>query len=359
MATHDASSLTHKRVIIVGAGQAGLAMGYALLRRGLEPQKDFVLIDSSQRDARTWKSRWHSLTLFTSARYSSLPGVQFPGDPQRYPRADEVATYLEDYADQLGFRPIWGTRALGVSSTPGSQSLTLHTSDGDFETRNVVAATGAFGLPRLPAFAKGTAVPGLNIHSSEYTHPNQVPPGKVLIVGAGNTGRQLARELSHSHDVTLACGSPVRELPQRFLGLDLFAWLTRSGLLSLPLPARLRSALAPREVAIGNSLEDLRGLGIRTVGRVTGSDGGRFQMNGGSAVVPDSVIWATGFESGFGWLPNDVRGPDTRVHQRRGATTISGLYVIGMPWMRSRGSALIAGVGSDASHIAKLIEDRP
>lgn len=350
--------LAHKRVIVVGAGQAGLAMGYSLMRGGLKPQKDFVLIDSAPRDERSWNRRWHSLTLFTSARYSGLPGIPFPGDPERYPRADEVAAYLADYTDQLGIRPVWSTRALAVAASTGGQSLTLRTSDGDIETRNVVAATGAFGVPKFPQFAGRTRVPGLNLHSSEYTHPNQLPPGHVLIVGSGNTGRQLAAELSHSHEVTLACGSAQPELPQRLLGRDIFAWLKHCGLLGVPLPAFVRARLGRREVVIGTSLSKLRDLGVHTVGRVTAGEEGVFYVEDALPVTPISVIWATGFDSGFAWLPPEVRDHRGVVEQRRGVTSLAGLFALGMPWMRSRASALLTGVGSDASHIAKLIKGR-
>lgn len=357
--THHSQGLTHKRVIIVGAGQAGLAMGYSLLSNGLKPQEDFVLIDSAHSGERTWKNRWHSLALFTTARYSALPGIPFPGEPHRYPRADEVSAYLAGYADQLGIRPIWGTRALSVASSTGSQSLTLRTSDGDFETRNVVAATGPFGVPKFPHFAGRTRVPGHNLHSSEYTHPKQIPPGRVLIIGSGNTGRQLAAELSYSHEVTLACGSPQPELPQRLLGRDVFAWLKHSGLLAAPVPAFVRARLRRREFIVGTPLSKLRDLGVHTVGRATASEEGVFYVENALPVTPTSVIWATGFDSGFAWLPPEIRRDRGVVQQRRGTTSMAGLFVLGMPWMRSRGSALLTGVGADASHIARLIKDRP
>jgi len=357
--TSRSRGMTHKRVIVVGAGQAGLAMGYSLLRNGLRPQEDFVLIDSAHRDERSWRSRWRSLTLFTSARYSALPGIPFPGDPDRYPRADEVDTYLGGYADQLGIRPIWGTRALSVAVSTGSRSLTLRTSDGDFETRNVVAATGPFSTPQFPPFAERTRVPGHNLHSSEYTHPEQVPPGSVLIVGSGNTGRQLAAELCRSHDVTLACGSSQPELPQRLMGRDIFAWLKHSGLLAAPVPAFARADVSNRELVIGTSLKQLHDLGVHTVGRVIGAEEGVFQIEHGPSVSPVSVIWATGFDPGAAWLPSEIRGKRGVVEQRRGTTSIAGLFVLGMPWMRSRGSALLTGVGADASHLARIIKDRP
>ncbi len=349
----------HKRAIIVGAGQAGLAMGYALLRCGLEPQKDFVIIDAAAPDSRSWKSRWESMTLLTPARYCSLPGIPFPGDPARRPRADEVAHYLEDYAAQLGLRPVWGTRAHAAEPMEDNHRLKIRTSDGDFETRNVIAATGAYAIPRAPASLGCRTVAGVNIHSSRYTHPKQIPPGRVLIVGSGNTGRQLARELSRTHEVTLATGTPRTALPRQFLGVDVFEWLTRTGVLALPAPGPARRRLTNREPVIGDTLQELTQLGVEVTGRLSGFTDDTFYVRNGTPVRPDSVIWATGYKPGFEWLPRSVQGSNGEVIQKRGETSIPGLYVLGVPQMRTRRSALISGVGSDALRIARLIRNRP
>lgn len=202
--TSPLEDLRLKRVIVVGAGQAGLAMGHALARTGLKPQADFMIVDASAAGDRAWIRRWHSLRLFTPARHSSLPGIPFPGPRSHYPRTDEVADYLENYAAQLGLLPMWNTRVHGVQVDPHGHRLTLITNVGEVEARNVVAATGPFAEPRFPEFAGRVRVPGRNLHSDDYTHPKQLPDGSVLIVGAGNTGRQIARELSSSHQVTLA-----------------------------------------------------------------------------------------------------------------------------------------------------------
>lgn len=350
--------LKHKRVVIVGAGQAGLAIGQALIRRGMKPQDDFVILDAAAPDSRSWSNRWHSLTLFTPARYSALPGAPFPGDQDRYPRTDEVADYLSSYANEWGLSPRWSTRAHGVARARVGRNLILRTSDGDIETRNVVAATGPFGHPRVPGFAH-THVAGLNIHSAQYTHPKQIPAGRVLVVGAGNTGRQIATELSSSHEVTLASGDPLPELPQKLFGKDIFAWLAASGLLSLPLPSGVRAKASGKEFVIGNSLGQISELGVQVVSRVESGEGGTFFFADGTSMNPTSVIWATGFTPGLDWLPREVRMEDGSVRQQGGSTTMAGLYVLGMPWMRSRGSALLAGVGADASRIARSIADRP
>ena len=138
---------------MVGAGQAGLAMGRALIRTGMKPQVDFVIVDAAVDGERAWNRRWHSLRLFTPAKHSSLPSIPFPGAGSRYPRTDEVAHYLDDYADQLGLVPMWGTRVHGVQLDTHGHGLILITNVGEVATRNVVAATGPFAEPRFPGFA--------------------------------------------------------------------------------------------------------------------------------------------------------------------------------------------------------------
>lgn len=352
-------NLRRKRVIVVGAGQAGLAMGHALARMGLRPQVDFTILDAAVAGERAWNRRWHSLRLFTPARHSSLPGIPFPGPGSRYPRTDEVAVYLDDYANQLGLVPMWGTRVHGVQRNSHGHGLTLITNVGEVATRNVVAATGPFAEPRLPAFASRVRVPGQNLHSDSYTHPKQLPDGSVLVVGAGNTGRQLARELAESHEVTLAVGAPQRELPQRLLGLDIFSWLNATGVLRIPAPSAIGRRLSRREVAIGESLEELRALGVRVVPRLVDAAGSTFDFEDGSALAAQSVLWATGYEPGFDWLPDEVQSPGGGIVQTRGETSVPGLYVLGLPWMHTRGSALLSGVGHDATRIARMIGRRP
>ncbi len=357
--TSPLEDLRRKRVIVVGAGQAGLAMGRALIRTGMKPQLDFVIVDAGIAGERAWNRRWHSLRLFTPAKHSSLPDIPFPGAGSRYPRTDEVALYLDDYADQLCLVPMWGTRVHGVQLDTHGHGLTLITNVGEIATRNVVAATGPFAEPRFPGFAGRVRVPGQNLHSDSYTHPKQLPDGSVLIVGAGNTGRQLARELAASHEVTLAVGAPQRELPQRFLGVDIFSWLKATGVLRIPAPSPIGRRLARREVVIGESVEELRALGVRIVPRLVDAAGSAFDFEDGSTLSAQSVLWATGYQPGFDWLPDQVRNPAGGIVQTRGETSVPGLYVLGLPWMHTRGSSLLSGVGQDATRIARMIGRRP
>jgi putative flavoprotein involved in K+ transport len=350
--------LSNRRVVIVGAGQAGLAMGHSLIQVGLEPQRDFVLIDSGRHDGLAWNRRWDSLQLFTAARDSSLPGLPLAGG-DRYPRGGEIGAYLQRYAARFGLKPRWRVTAHSVSSAPHGHGLRLKTNVGVIETRNVVAATGPFSRPRYPQFAPVVAVPGLNIHSDDYRNPRQVPPGDVLIVGAGNTGMQLAHELSDTHRVVLAAGSPRRTLPAAVAGVGTLRLLRASGALSLPVATWLGRRLSAAEPVIGRTVENLRWRGVRVTGRVAGARGAEFRIDGGEVLEVQSVIWATGYAHGASWLPESLHEANGDIRQRRGVTAVPGLFTVGLPWMHTRGSALLGGVGRDAAHLSRMIARRP
>lgn len=349
------------RAVIVGAGQAGLAVAHALMERGLTPQEDFQIIDAGDPDTLTWKRRWHSLTLFTPAWYSSLRGVRMPGDSDRHPRGDEIADYLDRYRDAMGLVPTWNVRAVSVEPDPHGHGLLLTTDAGEMWVRNVIAASGPFTTPTLPVFAGNLSLPGVVLHSDDYTHPNQIPAGRVLVVGAGNTGIQIARELSASHEVSISTGAPQRQLPQEVMGVDIFRWLKLTGLLTVPVTTSLGRRIAAREVIIGEGTEDLRRRGIRILPRVTVARSSEVEFEDGSLARPDSVIWATGYRSGFEWLPSRVKTRETAsglIH-RNGSTPVKGLHVVGASWLRSRASALIGGVSADADRVARVIADSP
>ena len=360
-APSDALPPAVSRAVIVGAGQAGLAVARALMERGLRPQEDFHIIDAGGPATLAWKRRWHSLTLFTPAWYSSLRGLKLPGDPGRYPRGAEIADYLDRYRDELGLIPSWNVTARSVGPDPHGHGLVLTTNIGQTWTRNVVAATGPFGAAQFPALAAAVRPPGVALHSGEYTHPNQVPRGSVLVVGAGSTGIQLARELSASHDVMISVGTQQRRLPQGVLGVDIFRWLTITGLLTTSATTPLGRKIAARDATVGPGIEDLRQQGVRVLPRAVAGHGGEVEFDDGSRMSPDSVVWATGYRSGFEWLPSMVTTGESAsglVH-RGGSTPLKGLHVVGASWLRSRGSALIGGVSADAERVAQTIADSP
>ena len=220
-------------VVVVGAGQAGLAIGYFLARQG----RRFLILDGADSVGAAWRKRWDSLVLFTPRRYDSLPGLDFPGDPDGYPTRDEVIAYLENYAQRFALPVELGSAVSSLTKESGTFVLGL---DGrTIEADQVVVATGPFQTPRVPPFAGALAPDVFQAHSADYRTPGDIPEGTVLVVGGGNTGYQIATELAETHKVHLSIGSKQTPLPQRVLGRDLFWWLVKTRLLSKTVDSRL------------------------------------------------------------------------------------------------------------------------
>src|SRR2546421_8564944 len=231
-------------VVVIGAGQAGLAIGYFLARAG----RRFLIVDGADSVAAAWRSRWDSLVLFTPRRYDSLPGLAFPGDPDGYPTRDEVIAYLEQYAAAFELPVKLESAVRSLDADGGRFVVTLE--DRQIEADQVVVATGPFQLPRVPALADKLAPDVFQAHSTGYRRPRDVPEGTVLVVGGGNTGFQIAKELSATHKVVLSVGSKQKPLPQRIAGRDLFWWLTKTHLLFTTVESRLGSKLQHRDTLI-------------------------------------------------------------------------------------------------------------
>jgi putative flavoprotein involved in K+ transport len=238
-------------VVVVGAGQAGLALGYFLKRQG----RRFVIVEAGS-IASAWRERWESLTLFTPRRYSGLPGRPFAGDPDGYPTRDDVVAYLEDYAERFEL-PI--EENAPVRSLAGEAARFLLDLGGRTITADqVVVATGPFQAPFVPEVAERLSADVFQTHATGYRKPSDVPEGTVLVVGGGNTGFQIAKELSASHKVVLSVGSRQTPLPQLLLGRDLFWWLTKSRLFNTTIESRLGRRLSTRDTLIGSSPRELR-----------------------------------------------------------------------------------------------------
>lgn len=332
------AGLSHRRVIIVGSGQAGLAVAAALIAKGLQPQQDFVVIDEAAPGLRSWASRWHSMVLLSDARHSALPGLPFPGNQRRRPRVDEMIEYLSDVEVDLGVKTLWGVRATGLERRGSGSVLHLSTTEGEVQTRNVVCATGAATHPRTPTWAKELQVPGVVLHSSEYLYPRQIPTNDVLIVGGGNSGVELARELAPSHAVTLAVRTARRHKPaSRYLRRQLFARGSRP------------------EPVFGDNYEQLRDVGVSIRPAVAKAGRNAVTFIDGTVATPGSVILATGFDPGDDWLPDDAR----TVPPQRTMTGLPGMFVAGIPQYGGGGSDTIAGVFRDATIIARHIIERP
>jgi putative flavoprotein involved in K+ transport len=276
-------------VVVVGAGQAGLAMGYFLKRQG----RHFVIAEAGSIGS-AWRERWESLTLFTPRRYSSLPGLPFPGDPDGYPTRDEVVAYLEEYAERFGL-PVEEHAPVRSLMTEDGRFV-LDVNGRTITADQVVVATGPFQSPYVPEVAERLVPDVFQSHATGYRKPADIPAGTVLVVGGGNTGFQIAKELSATHEVVLAVGSRQTPLPQRLLGRDLFWWLTKSRLFNTTVDSRLGRRLRTRETLIGSSpREHSRRYGVELKPRVVGASKRTVRFEDGSELEVDSVLWATGY----------------------------------------------------------------
>ena len=338
-------------VVVVGGSQAGLAIGYHLAQRGLR----FVILDAGPEIGLAWRSRWDSLRLFTPAQYSSLPGMAFPAPKDTYPGKDEVAAYLQAYASASGLPVRLNARVTSLTKRAGAYLVA--TADEGFTARQVVVATGPFQVPFVPPAAADVGEGVMQIHSADYRNPAQLPDGRVLVVGGGNSGFQIAEELAETRRVDLAVGRRMPSLPQRLLGKDLFWWLTGIGFMKVSTDSRLGRKLAERDVLIGSSTRRLRRSGATLRGRLTRVVGRRARFEDGSEQDVDAIVWATGYRPDLSWIDvPGVKGADGRIVHRRGVTDASGLFFLGLTWQHTRGSALIGFVYDDAAYIAKRVD---
>jgi putative flavoprotein involved in K+ transport len=337
-------------VVVIGGGQAGLAMGHYLRQQ----RRRFIICERSDSIAPAWRERWNSLTLFTPRRYSGLPGLPFPGDPDGYPRRDEVIAYLERYAEALEL-PIELDSEVRRLSREDARFV-LEVDGGTVTAERVVVATGPFQTPFVPKLAGDLDAGVWQVHSTGYRRPNDVPKGTVLVVGGGNTGFQIAKELSATHQVVLAVGSKQKPLPQRIAGRDLFWWLTKTHLIFTTVESRLGSKLQHRDTLIGSSPRELkRRYSVELKPRAVDASGRRVRLEDGSQLEVHAVIWATGYRPDFSWIDLPIFDETSRLRHRRGVTDVNGLYFLGLTWQWTRGSALIGWVKDDAEFIAERI----
>jgi putative flavoprotein involved in K+ transport len=337
-------------VVIVGGGQAGLAIGYHLAQQG----RDFTILEAADAPAAAWRSRWDSLKLFTPARYSGLPGLPFPGEPDRYPTRDDVASYLADYARHFDLPVELSSRVRSIAEAEGRYLVELD--DRTYEAVQVVVATGPFQVPFTPPAAERLDPRVVQMHSSAYRTPEEIPDGPVLVVGGGNTGFQVAEELSATHQVHLSIGSRQTPLPQRLLGRDLFWYLDGTGLIRKTTTSRIGGRMAGRDTLIGSTPRRIRRHGVQLHGRVVRAEGRTVTFSDDAELDPGAVIWATGFRTDHSWIDLPVFDESGGVVHERGVTEAPGLYFLGLSWQHTRGSALIGWVGDDAEFIAGRID---
>jgi len=336
-------------VVVIGGGQAGLAMAWHLAREQLR----FTVLEAGPELGHTWRSRWDSLRLFTPAQHDGLPGMPFPGPPDTYPGKDAAAGYLQAYAAAFGLPVRLNARVTRLSRT--QDGFDVRTENEAFRARQIVVATGPFQVPFVPPVAGRLDGSVTQLHSSAYRSPQALPPGPVLVVGGGNSGFQIARELAATRPVGLSTATKAPVLPQRLAGKDLFWWLTQLRLMRVTTQSRPGRRMSAREFIIGTSRRELQAAGVRFRPAVTGADGHTIRFTDGTSMDATVVIWATGYRPDYSWI--DIPGVTVggQVIHRRGVTEVSGLYFLGLSWQHTRGSALLGFVGDDAAYLAPLI----
>lgn len=355
MASHG--GYEHFETVIIGGGQAGLAVGYHLQMW----ERSFVILDANERVGDSWRNRWDSLRVFTPARYDGLPGWSFPAPGWSYPTKDEVANYLESYAARFRLPVRTGIRIDGLSREDGGYVVT--SGPNSYHADNVVVATGGYLTARIPVFANELDPSIVQFHSSEYRNPSQLREGGVLVVGAGNSGAEIALE-SSAHYPTWLSGRDTGQEPVRAGGLAdrLFTppfWFLLSHVLTVrtPMGRRVRQQLSNRGLPLARvRRKDLNRAGIERVPRVTGVRDGLPTLADGGILAPANVIWCTGFMPDFRWIDLPVFDEIGEPRHDRGVVRSEpGLYFIGLFFLSSGSSSLIGGVGRDARHIARHI----
>lgn len=343
-------------LVIIGGGQAGLSAGYWLAQRDI----DFVILDASARTGDSWRKRWDSLQLFTPAKYSALPGLAFPGEPYQLPNKEAVADYLEWYARVFDL-PIRHSVRVSALRRNG-QRFELDTDGNAFEADNVIVATGPFQTPRIPELAFMLRGDIVQLHSSGYRNPGQLPDGHVLVVGAANSGAQIAMELARSQPTYLA-GRAVGSMPRRILGRDVFDWLYATAMkpgADSWLGRRIRSnILGSTDALIGITERDIRRAGVARTGRIGAVRDGLPALGDGTALDVKGIVWATGFRPDFAWIDLPAFGPDGFPKHERGVVADQpGLFFLGLRFQHQLNSSLIGGVGADAEFIARAVMSR-
>ncbi len=346
--------------VVIGAGQCGLAAAFHLRRRGLP----FVVLDGGERVGDQWRQRWDSLRLFTPGRSSSLPGWRFPAPGGAFPTKDEMGDYLEAYARrfELPVRSAVRVRALRGDG----DDFVVETSAGRFRAEQVIVATGRQRHPKVPDPAADLDPSLPQLHSVDYRNPGQLPAGPVLVVGAGNSGADLALELrSAGHQVWLSGPHP-GEVPFRIEGrwgpllvpVVMFAF-KHVVTIRTPMGRAARRRFAGHSgPLVRNKKRDLVAAGVDLVPRVTGVCDGRPQLEDGRVLAPASVLWCTGFRESFDWI--DIPGLRDRgpLETTRGVSSVPGLYFLGRFFEYALSSEMIQGAGRDAEHVVQALERR-
>jgi putative flavoprotein involved in K+ transport len=357
----SAAGVERFETVVIGGGQAGLAVGYRLAKRG----RPFVILEANERIGDSWRKRWDSLRLFTPARYNGLDGFPFPADGWSFPTKDEMADYLEAYAARFDLPVRTGFRVERLYRD--GDRFVVETLAGLFEAENVVVAMADFQRPRVPEFAGELNRNIVQLHSYEYRSPLQLRDGAVLVVGAGNSGAEISLELARTHRTWLS-GRDTGHMPFRIEGVASRLLLAPLALrfvfhrvltVNTPIGRRARPKILSRGApVIRVKPNDLASAGVEHAPRMIGVRDGLPLLEDGRVLDVANVVWCTGYHAGFSWIDLPVFGAEGPIHERGVVESEPGLYFVGLEFLYAMSSVMVHGVGRDAEHTVKHISSR-
>jgi putative flavoprotein involved in K+ transport len=351
----------HVRVAVIGGGQAGLSVGYFLKAQGAS----FVILDAQARIGDAWRRRWDSLRLFTPAKFNGLAGMPYPAGPYSFPTKDEMADYAESYARRFDLPVRTSTRVERLSRD--GDRYAIETSAGRYTADHVVVAMSSYQTPRVPAYASALDPGVVQLHSIDYRSPAQLRAGDVLIVGAANSGADIAMDVAQTHRTYLAGRHPGHvpfriEKPIARIVMPILFRIIFHRILTVDTPMGRRA----RRKMIRTGLPlirvkpvDLVVAGVERTPRVSGVKNGRPVLDDGRVMDVANVIWCTGYGNGLSWIDLPVLDADGEPKQTRGVVPGEpGLYFVGQHFMYSASSTMIHGVERDARRVAATIAAR-
>jgi putative flavoprotein involved in K+ transport len=346
--------------VVIGGGQAGLSVGYHLRKQGI----NFLILDANNRIGNAWRNRWDSLRLFTPARYVELPGMRFPGKAEAFPTKDQIADYLEFYAERFQLPVQCGVKVDRLSKN-GNHFL-INAGSLQYEAEHVVVAMADYQVPSVPVFAQDLDPGILQLHPQSYKNPRQLQEGGVLVVGVGNSGADIAIDVARSHRTWIA-GKETGHIPfpidawfARYVAFRVIRFLGHHVLtLNTPIGRKKRPQLLNRATPlIRIKPQNLIDAGIERVGRVSGVQAGKPLLEDGRTLEVKNVIWCTGYEPGFSWIDLPVFDQEGRPVHERGISKVAGLYFVGLHFQYAMSSATLIGIGRDAEFVVNGLRDR-
>jgi putative flavoprotein involved in K+ transport len=350
------------KVIVIGAGQAGLSTGYFLAKNNIR----FLILDTNERVGDSWRKRWNSLKLFTPAKFNGLAGMPFPSDPNYFPTKDEMGDYLEDYARRFNL-PVRNNIKVDGLSREGSRYF-ITAGEEQFEAEHVVIAMSNYQVPKVPKFAKDLNPDIVQIHSFDYRDPSQLQEGSVLVVGAGNSGSELALESArNNHEVWLS-GRDTGHIPfdinsalAKLIMIRLVLRFVFHRILTTGTPVGRKAR--PKIVSHGGPLirnkpKDFVNAGIKRISKIAGVKNGLPVDENQQVIDVKNIIWCTGFYPSYSWIDIPVFKDKEPMQNRGVVKNEPGLYFVGMHFQYSLSSAMVHGAERDAEFVVNTIADR-